>query len=210
LSGGRRHRPCRPMAPGAFWAGTGAVRGTCWSARLKMILNMPTVILSPWVRKKQVWCPRQDSNLRHRLRRPGPGMRSRVRARLARDSARSRRPCALSGDPWFVPRSVPRREHLTAAESQSPRSFALPPADHVEDTQRADLRWEASGVTEPDEPALQRFVVLPGVLCAAAPTARGPVPVTAATTECQRHVRCFVPGPRREPRRVGRGATVST
>ena len=40
-----------------------------------MILNMPTVILSPWVRKKQVWCPRQDSNLRSRLRRPGACVR---------------------------------------------------------------------------------------------------------------------------------------
>ena len=27
-----------------------------------MILNMPMVILSPWVRKKQVWCRRWDSN----------------------------------------------------------------------------------------------------------------------------------------------------
>ena len=40
-----------------------------------MILNMPMVILSPWVRKKQVWCPRQDSNLRSRLRRPGACVR---------------------------------------------------------------------------------------------------------------------------------------
>jgi hypothetical protein len=60
-----------------------------------------------------------------------------------------------------VPRSVPRDEHLTAAEMSEPKVLALPPADHVEDTQRTDLRWESSGVTEPDEPALQSSVVLP-------------------------------------------------
>ena len=42
-----------------------------------------------------------------------------------------------------------------------PKILALPPADHVEDTQRADLRWEAGSVTEPHEPALQGFIVLP-------------------------------------------------
>ncbi len=57
------HRPPRTVTPAATRARGTDVRQRCWSERLGVIAK-PTATRSPWVRKRRVWCPRQDSNLR--------------------------------------------------------------------------------------------------------------------------------------------------